>query len=324
MTRVSDVIAKGRFERDGFVKVSGLVTKAQLQALRRAVDRQMDELDQTPTSYDFQALSDYAFSGSDDALGRDEERLDLQMYKAVIRADPDARALDEASSNSPKGRFGFNAGGWVSSPAIREAALGSGVAALARELLGCSSLRLWEDTTFVKEAGATVRSAFHQDKHFARFEGNQDIVAWIALDEASEERGALEYVRGSHLWNTAFAPNMFFAQTILPGAPAPKLPDIETNRDDFDIVRVDAQPGDVIFHHGLTVHGACGNPSAHKRRAISFRYVGPDCRYKERPGSLPQSWVSHSLSEGDRLACDDYPVAAEEVSGAALEWAMAE
>ncbi|MEO1656705.1 MAG: phytanoyl-CoA dioxygenase family protein [Pseudomonadota bacterium] len=306
---INEFELKQRFETDGFVRVSGLLSAHEVAALRSAVDGQMEELAGTPTSYDFQALSDYAFSGSESELGREEERLDVELYKAVIKNDGDARSLDDVPPGQAKGRFGFNAGGWHRDARIARVALTSEVSSFASMLLNDQPLRLWEDTTFVKEPGATVRSAFHQDKHFACFEGEQDIVAWVALDRADEDSGALEYVRGSHLWNETFAPNMFFAQTTLPGAPSAKLPDIEANRDAYDIVRVDAQPGDVVFHHGLTVHGAGGNRSARIRRAISFRYFGPDCTYCLRPGSLPQSWVHHSLTSGASLDCPDYPVA---------------
>ncbi|MEO1041650.1 MAG: phytanoyl-CoA dioxygenase family protein [Pseudomonadota bacterium] len=306
---INETEIKQRFETDGFVRVSGLLGQHEVEALRNAVDHQMDELSNTPTSYDFQALSDYAFSGSDDALARDEERLNVELYKAVINNDEEARPLDDVAPGKAKGRFGFNAGGWHQDARIARVALTSEMSSFASMLLGDQPLRLWEDTTFVKEPGATVRSAFHQDKHFACFEGDQDIVAWVALDRADEDSGALEYIKGSHRWNETFAPNMFFAQTTLPGAPSSKLPDIEANKDDYEIVRVDAEPGDIVFHHGLTVHGAGGNRSSRIRRAISFRYVGPDCRYCLRPGSLPQSWVQHSLQHGDPLDCTDYPVA---------------
>lgn len=152
-----------------------------------------------------------------------------------------------------------------------------------------------------------MRSAFYQDKHFACFEGDQDIVAWVVLDRADEESGALEYIRGSHRWDETFAPNMFVAQTTLPGAPSGRLPDIEAHKEDYEIVRVDADPGDVIFHHGLIAHGAGGNRSTRIWRAISFRFLGPECRYCLRPGSLPQSWVDHGLETGDPLDCSDYP-----------------
>ncbi len=306
---IDEALLKRSFEADGFVRVSGLLSTQEVCALRDAVDQQMDELSETPTSYDFQALSDYAFSGSDDELARSEERLDVEMYRAVIKGDETARALDHLPPSPSKGRFGFNAGGWQRDARIARVALTSEVSSFASMLLDDEPLRLWEDTTFVKEPGATVRSAFHQDKHFACFEGDQDIVAWVALDRADAESGALEYIRGSHRWDETFAPNMFFAQTTLPGAPSDKLPDIEGNRDDYEIVRVDAQPGDVIFHHGLTVHGAGGNRSERIRRAISFRFFGPECRYCLRPGSLPQSWVHHGLETGDPLECRDYPVA---------------
>lgn len=75
-----------------------------------------------------------------------------------------------------------------------------------------------------------------------------------------------------------------------------------------DIVSFDVEPGDVIIHHVLTVHGAGGNPSERWRRAVSFRYCGDQVRYLDRAGAIPQVGTSHDLVSGERLMSLDYPV----------------
>lgn len=130
----------------------------------------------------------------------------------------------------------------------------------------------------------------------------------MPLDIADEETGAIEYVRGSHRWGKEFAPNVFFAQTPFSDSDAESLPDIEGNREKYDIVRIDANPGDVIIHHVLTVHGAGGNCSLDRmRRGISFRYCGDDIRYHNRPGAIPQPWIQEQAVEGEPLNSVDYP-----------------
>jgi ectoine hydroxylase-related dioxygenase (phytanoyl-CoA dioxygenase family) len=44
------------------------------------------------------------------------------------------------------------------------------------------------------------------------------------------------------------------------------------------------QPGDAVAFHYRMVHGARGNPTSRRRRALSLRYVGDDARYVTRPG----------------------------------------
>jgi hypothetical protein len=47
------------------------------------------------------------------------------------------------------------------------------------------------------------------------------------------------------------------------------------------------QPGDVLCHHPLTVHGAAGNSSATQSRiGLSIRYLGRDVRWDPRPHTM--------------------------------------
>jgi len=99
------------------------------------------------------------------------------------------------------------------------------------------------------------------------------------------------------------------SQSIFTDSPYEKTPDIEANPEDYDILSFDVQPGDVIIHHVLTIHGAGGNPSRDKmRRAISFRYCGDDVTYYDRPGSIDQPYIKEKLKDGDRLFSKDYPI----------------
>jgi len=86
-------------------------------------------------------------------------------------------------------------------------------------------------------------------------------VLWIPVDPVTLESGTMLYVRGSHRDGKLYQPNVFIAQTPLPGAQGEPLPDIEGHMDDYDIIHFDVEPGDVIVHHYRTIHGAGGNHS---------------------------------------------------------------
>jgi Phytanoyl-CoA dioxygenase (PhyH) len=54
-------------------------------------------------------------------------------------------------------------------------------------------------------------------------------------------------------------------------------------RDHYDIVSYELEPGDMLVHHHLTVHGSAGNATFRQtRRAASLRYCGDDIRFKFR------------------------------------------
>ena len=65
------------------------------------------------------------------------------------------------------------------------------------------------------------------------------------------------------------------------------MPDIDANREDYEIASFEMAPGDAIAFHFLTVHGAPGNASVTaRRRAFAHRWVGDDIRFKVRPGEV--------------------------------------
>lgn len=152
------------------------------------------------------------------------------------------------------------------------------------------------------------KTAFHQDLAYFQIEGDQCVIVWIPLDAASLDNGVTQYVRGSHKWGQVFAPNVFVSQTPFQSSPEGRCPDIESAPEDYDIVSFAVEPGDVIIHHVMTVHGAGGNMSDSWRRAVSFRYCGDQVRYLDRKGAIAQVGVTHDLSDGDRLFSADYPV----------------
>jgi hypothetical protein len=299
------------FERNGVVALRGVLTQTDIADLRSAVDRQLSDWMTSPSAYDFQEIARQMWRGDDKFTVNGATRFDMEFYHSIVAADDEARPLldSPASGVNKDGKFLYEAAGWRKFAGIRRVAMDSKLPEIAATLLDSEYVNFWEDTTFIKTAGATQRTAFHQDKAYFQISGNKCCVVWIALDRADEETGAIEYVRGSHKWGAEYAPNVFFTQTAFPHSDVGKLPDIESNRSNYDIVRIDAEPGDVIIHHVLTVHGAGGNRSVDRdRRAISFRYCGDDIRYRDRPGAIPQLGIEYPLMDGDPLYSKDYPL----------------
>ena len=56
--------------------------------------------------------------------------------------------------------------------------------------------------------------------------------------------------------------------------------DIESNRDGFEILGWELEPGDAVFFHMLTLHAAGG--ATRRRRAFSVRFLGDDATHAPR------------------------------------------
>lgn len=296
------------FECDGVVVLRGILAADEVNGLRRDVEAQLAQFGASPSGYDFEAIGQQVWNEAEIDTHR-ASRFDFAATRERVMADPEARSLLEPDDGTGRtGRFFYDAAGWRRLDGIREVALDSALPEAIAGLLRTPTLHFWEDTTFVKEPGTRQKTAFHQDLAYFQISGEQCAIVWMPLDATDASNGRIEYVRGSHRDPITYAPNVFFAQTLREGAPDPRLPDIEGNRADYDIVSFDTEPGDVIVHHVRTIHGAGGNMSGQRRRAVSLRYCGEDIRYLERDGAVPQMDITHTLKDGDRLYSADYPL----------------
>ena len=149
---------------------------------------------------------------------------------------------------------------------------------------------------FVKAPGAQNKTPWHQDQPYWPVHGRQVLSTWFAMDPVTLATGGLEYVRGSHDWNRVFHPESFRNDPAQAARMAKlggeKIPDIDAARDKYECLSWDMQPGDVLIHHGMCIHGAPANSSrdhaaARLRRALDRRrcQMGPAPRH---PGNDPR------------------------------------
>lgn len=216
--------------------------------------------------------------------------LDAPVARAVA-GDPstaDLSALGDAlagraESTAERGRFRSGVDHWLTDGDMRAFALESPLPALVASLLETSTLHLYEDSILVKEPRSHEPTVFHQDHPYFSVDGDLVCTTWIPLDPVTRETGAMGYVRGTHLDDTEWRPNLFVTRDPIPGTTGVDVPDFHRDAGDADIVWIDADPGDVIVHHSRTIHGAGPNRSATRsRRAVSVRYCGDGVTFARR------------------------------------------
>ena len=92
----------------------------------------------------------------------------------------------------------------------------------------------------------------------------------------------MEFIKGSHKWNRTFLPIKFKGYDYEHrDKEFEKIPNIENNRDKYEIISYECDIGDAIAFNYATIHSAYGNNSRNRRRAFSLRLTGDDARYKE-------------------------------------------
>lgn len=207
-------------------------------------------------------------------------------------ARPTINGLEFAAPG--KGRFYGDYFQWLTDPDVRALVFDSPLPALARQLMGSRQVRFFYDQLLVKEPGTARRTPWHHDLPYWPIRGEQVVSLWVPFDRATPETGVVTYVKGSHRWGQWFRPATFTEQKsydrIYATGGLPPLPDIDAEATRHEFLTWEVEPGDVIAHHALTIHGAPGNSSAtQRRRAIALRYCGDDVVYDPRPGTFLES-----------------------------------
>lgn len=184
------------------------------------------------------------------------------------------------------------------------------VGATAAALTGSDVVRFHHDHVLVKTGGTRQRTPWHQDQPYYDLDGRQLVSAWIPIDPVDRDT-CLELVAGSHAgpW---LLPRTFLDREArwFPEGSLAELPDIDADRGAHRILAWDLEPGDVLWFHGLTVHGAPGVAGPTNRRVLSLRFVGDDVRWAPRPWrtSPPFPELVGALEPGAPLDHPLFPV----------------
>ena len=182
--------------------------------------------------------------------------------------------------------------------------------AIAARLMGSSQVNIFYDSAFYRTAGTTTPTPWHQDVPYWCIEGEDVCSLWMPIDPVGED-SALEFVAGSHRWDSVFYRESFFAEgagTHSFETARGAAPDIEALRDDHDILSWDMEPGDCIVFHALTLHGSPGNQStSRRRRAFATRWCGDDAVYTIRKG-MSKPIVDPGIEPGEPMDCELFPV----------------
>ena len=134
---------------------------------------------------------------------------------------------------------------------------------LAAHLLGCPVVAR-DLQWFNKPPQIGKPTPAHQDGFYDKIEPVEMVNMWLALDPVDEGNGCVRYVAGSYkhgLLEHARSNTLGFSQGLVDYRPH------EANE-----IAVRAAPGDLLVHHGLTIHRADGNTSDRQRRAIGSVY----------------------------------------------------
>lgn len=232
------------------------------------------------------------------------QRLREAVEVAISSPGPHA---EEYGKPGATGRFFGDIDVWRRHEPFQRFVFESPAAAIAGTVMGASAVNFFYDQLLVKEPGTSARTPWHQDQPYWAVSGWQVCSIWMPLDPVSKDV-AVEYVAGSHRWGQAYNPEHFSDGSPYQGTNLPALPDIYAERDRYDIRSYEMEPGDCLVFQAMIIHGAPGNPSRQRRRALATRWTGDDARYYRRGGEIAIPTFDPGLEPGAAMTCEAFPL----------------
>lgn len=186
---------------------------------------------------------------------------------------------------------------------------------LAAQIFRADEVRLFYDQLFVMEPDGETGTPWHQDQPYWPIQGKNIISIWVPFDSVSPENGVVSYVKGSHRWNKLIRPTSPRLAAAGLMDPMSEHRDFDPSDPDIEFLTWNLEPGDVLVHDGLTVHGAPPNTTANRRRrALAIRFVGPDVTYDPRPGTwihdkkIREHLPLPTIAAGEPLTGELFPI----------------
>ena len=226
----------------------------------------------------------------------------------TLMADPSPleRSYNPADGSAP---FFQDLCNWQRIEPFRDFVYRSPAAEVAAALMRSSTGRFFHDHVLVKEPGTSIVTPWHQDQPYYCVQGQQSVSFWIPLDPVAQEI-SLQCLAGSHRSGKLHKPKRFDGTDLYENDETEAVPDIDSNRDAYDILSWAMQPGDAVAFNFRTVHGAAANTGrGARRRVFSARWVGDDALFIDREGKGSPPFKDLTLNTGERLDGPQFPVA---------------
>jgi len=154
-------------------------------------------------------------------------------------------------------------------PAFARLVLQSRLGEIAAALLDATQVNFFYDHLFVKEPGTWTETFWHIDADYHPVAGGQHLTLWIPFDRVTPDAEYSPTSPDRHLWSDAELRERIMS-----------LPRLGEATEDERLISWTLEPGDILFHDARAIHGAPGNSTAGRRRALATRWLDQDARYQ--------------------------------------------
>ena len=133
---------------------------------------------------------------------------------------------------------------------------------------------VFHTTVWIKEGGSGSFVPWHQDGTYFGLEPLEQVTAWVALTESTREMGCLRFLPGSHREGQVQHRDRDDETLMLSRGQT-----VQRDLDESGAVDVEFRPGEVSFHHTMTMHSSGPNRSARRRIGVGISYIPAHVRH---------------------------------------------
>lgn len=215
----------------------------------------------------------------------------------------------------PENKIRQMAYAWRVDPVLESSARMREIGAIAAQLMQTDTIRLLMDWLVYKPGIGVQHNpqtgvGWHQDQaYWLNTYPPNLLTARIPLDKETVTNGCMVIIPGSHQWGMI---NELGAGFWTPGE-AELPPDLKSQAHGKNAPRVcELAPGQIMFHHSMTIHGTGQNRTDLPRRSQNIHMMPSNSRFQRLNGrSFLDDYVeSHGqrLEDGQVLSGDLFPV----------------
>ncbi len=135
------------------------------------------------------------------------------------------------------------------------------------------NILLYHLTSWLKEPHDGAFVPWHQDGTYFGLEPAEQITAWIALTDATEEMGCVKLLPGSHAIG-----QQPHRDAVSPGNLLSRGQTIDRKLDYDNFVTMPLRAGQISLHHTHLVHRSDPNQTDRRRIGIGVSYIPTHCR----------------------------------------------
>jgi ectoine hydroxylase-related dioxygenase (phytanoyl-CoA dioxygenase family) len=160
-------------------------------------------------------------------------------------------------------------------PAFLEHAQNPRILDVVEFLLG-SDFALYNTQVIFKPPYHGTDVPWHQDSAYWPIDPPNLISCWVALDESTDDNGAMRFIPGSHKQGLV---DHDAGRSLSNASGGTSATVMQATVDESLAVSTPMPAGHCSFHHSLTLHNTLPNKTPTRRRAVISHYMPTDCRY---------------------------------------------